>query len=84
MADVKQSTTQLKKMNSQYQPRTQREGYRAANPLLQIKINKNCFVNTISNLTYKLPFTRNQPLKSADDQYTGILKNKIQNLGSLI
>jgi hypothetical protein len=37
----------------------------------------------ISNVLRDLPFSQNQPLKSADDQYIRILKNKMKNLGSL-
>jgi hypothetical protein len=41
------------------------------------------FVDTISDILRDPPFSRNQSLKSVDDWYTGILKNKIKNLGSL-
>jgi hypothetical protein len=45
-------------------------GYRAANPL-QTHQNRNLkntdFVDIISKLLRDLPFSRNQPLKSADD-----------------
>jgi hypothetical protein len=34
----------------------------------------------ISKVLRDLGFSRNQPLKSADDQYTGILKNKLIKL----
>jgi hypothetical protein len=37
----------------------------------------------ISDVLLDLPFSRNQPLKSAEDQYLGILKNKIKSLGSI-
>jgi hypothetical protein len=33
----------------------------------------------ISKVLRDLPFSRNQPLKSADDQYIRILKNKLIN-----
>jgi hypothetical protein len=44
--------------------------------------NKNThFVDiTISNVICDLPFSRNQPLKSADDWYIRILKNKLIEL----
>jgi hypothetical protein len=32
---------------------------------------------------HDLPFSRTQPLKSADDKYIGIFKNKTKNLGIL-
>jgi hypothetical protein len=34
----------------------------------------------ISKVLLNLPFSRNQPLKLADDQYTRILKNKLIKL----
>ena len=34
----------------------------------------------ISKVSRDLPFSRNQPLKSADDWYIGILKNKLIKL----
>jgi hypothetical protein len=37
----------------------------------------------ISNVLRDLPFSRNQHLKSADDYFIGILKNKMKNLESL-
>jgi hypothetical protein len=37
----------------------------------------------VPNVSRDLPFSRNQPLKSADEQYTGILKNKIKTLQNL-
>jgi hypothetical protein len=37
----------------------------------------------VSNVSSDLPFSRNQPLKSADEQYTGILKNNIKTLQRL-
>jgi hypothetical protein len=36
------------------------------------------FVHTISNDTRDLPFSQNQPLKSADDWYAEVLKNRIK------
>jgi len=36
-----------------------------------------------SKVLCDLPFIHNQPLKSADDQNFGILKNKTRNLGYL-
>jgi len=32
----------------------------------------------VSKVLRDLPFSRNQPLKTADDRYSGILKNKIK------
>jgi hypothetical protein len=37
----------------------------------------------ISVVLHHLPFSQNQALKSADEEDTGILKNKIKNSGSL-
>jgi hypothetical protein len=37
----------------------------------------------IWNVLRDLPFNQNQVLKSADDWYIRILKNKIKNLGCL-
>jgi hypothetical protein len=34
----------------------------------------------ISEVLNDLPLSRKQPLKSADDQYIGVLGNKIRNL----
>jgi hypothetical protein len=34
----------------------------------------------VSNVSRDLPFSQNQPLQSADEQYTGSLKNKIKTL----
>jgi hypothetical protein len=36
------------------------------------------FVHMISNDTRDLSFSHNQPLKSADDWYTEVLKNRIK------
>jgi hypothetical protein len=54
-------------------------------PTSQIKTLKNTdFVDTItSNVLRGLPSNRNKPLKLSDDKITGILKNKIKNLGLL-
>jgi hypothetical protein len=38
---------------------------------------------TISNVLCDFPFSRNQPLKSADDEYIRILKNVIKSLKCL-
>ena len=38
------------------------------------------FVVTISEVLRDLPFSRNQPMKSADDKYIGILNNKLIKL----
>jgi hypothetical protein len=37
----------------------------------------------ISNVLHDLPFSRNQLLKSTDDQYIGILENEIKEIGYL-
>ena len=55
-----------------------RGGCRNAAPLLQIEIKKKKtdFVDTIiSELLCNLHFSLDQPLKSADDWYIGILNN---------
>jgi hypothetical protein len=47
----------------------------------KIEIKTTYFGNTIiSNVLRDLPFSRNQPLKLAEDLNIGILKNKIKNL----
>jgi len=49
---------------------TQREGYRAAAPnptKPKLKKKSTDFVDTISEVLRDLTFSRNQPLKSADD-----------------
>jgi hypothetical protein len=38
---------------------------------------------THTDFARNLPFGRNQPLKSADEQCIGILRNNIENLGRL-
>ena len=48
-------------------------------PKIEIK-KKIGFVDIISKLLHDLPFSRNQLLKSADDWYIGILKNKLIKL----
>jgi hypothetical protein len=59
----------------------------AAEPPPPIKIKKKKMQDSVdmvvSNALRDLHFSQNQPLKSADDQYTLILKNKIKNLESL-
>ena len=42
--------------------------------------NRNCRHNDIKR--FDLPLSRNRPLKSVDDLYIGILKDKVKNLGS--
>jgi hypothetical protein len=65
------------------QGRTQGAGAAGLQPS-QIPQNRNLksadFVDMISSLLRDLPFSRNQPLKSADDQYIRILKNKLIRL----
>jgi hypothetical protein len=47
-------------------------------PKKKRKLKKKHFVDTmISEVLPDLPFSRNQPLKSTDDNYTRILKNKL-------
>ena len=46
----------------------------------KIEIKEIGFVDIISELLHDLPFSRNQPLKSADDWYIRILKNKLIKL----
>jgi hypothetical protein len=57
---------------------------RAAAPppkLPKTEIQKTQFLDImISEVLRGLPFCRNQPLKSADDQYIKILRNKLINL----
>jgi hypothetical protein len=70
---------------SSYQGRTQggcRAAASAPNPT-KPKLKKNIdFVDiAISNVLRDLPFSRNQPLKSVDDKYIRILKNKLMKLG---
>jgi hypothetical protein len=58
-------------------------GFRAATrPDPQTRNSKNTdFVDImISKVLRDFPFSRNQPLKSADDQYIRILKNKLVKL----
>jgi hypothetical protein len=43
---------------------------------VKIKEEKKIFLGTISNVLHDLPFTQNQPLKSAVGQYIIILKNR--------
>jgi hypothetical protein len=46
-------------------------------PQMEIKTKNTDFVDTIiSNVLRDLPFSRNQPLKSADDWYIRILNDK--------
>jgi hypothetical protein len=54
----------------------------AARPNLpKPKLKKKHFVDMlISKVARELPFSRNQPLKSVDDQYIRILKNKLIKL----
>jgi hypothetical protein len=59
-------------------------GCRAAapsqNPQNRNLKNTNFVDITISKVSRDFPFSRNQPLKSADDQYISILKNKLIKL----
>jgi len=56
------------------------EGLGCGSKATQIK-KKNTFVDmVISEVLHDLPFNRKQPLKSADDQYIGVLGSKIRNL----
>jgi hypothetical protein len=57
-------------------------GGRAAPPqTLQNRNLKTNFIDmVISKVLRDIPFSRNQPLKSADDQYIRILKNKLIKL----
>jgi hypothetical protein len=56
-------------------------GRAAACPQIKIQKKKCNFVDTmISNTLRDLTFSLNQPLKSVDDRYIGILKNKTKNL----
>jgi hypothetical protein len=50
-----------------------------SNPQNRNLENKDFVGNMISKVSCDLPFSRNQPLKSADDQYIRILKNKFKN-----
>jgi hypothetical protein len=57
--------------------------YRAATDSKSRNLKKADFVDTrILSILHNLPFSRNQPLKSADDYYIGILKNKIKKFRS--
>jgi hypothetical protein len=49
-------------------------------PKAEIKKNTDFVYIMISKVLRDLPFSRNQPLKSADDQYINILKNKLIKL----
>jgi hypothetical protein len=58
-------------------------GCRAATPT-QIEISKTKIVKSIVSKYFPhLPFSRNQQLHSTDVWYTGVLKNKITELGCL-
>jgi hypothetical protein len=46
----------------------------------KLKFKKHFIRNMISKVLRDFPFSRNQPLKSADDQYIRILKNKLIQL----
>jgi hypothetical protein len=67
-----------------YESRAPKRGLPACRPPQpQWKLKKTDFVDTmISDVLLDLPFSRNQPKKSADDWHSGILRNKM-NLGSL-
>jgi hypothetical protein len=54
-------------------------------PFAQIEIKKGTdFVDImLSNILCDLHFCQNQPLKSTDDKYIGILRNKIKHLRNL-
>jgi hypothetical protein len=51
-------------------------------PPLKIEIKKKRFCGH-NDMKRDLSFSRNQPLKSADDWQIRILKNRLQNLGYL-
>jgi hypothetical protein len=66
-----------------YQARRQRGAAGLYSPHITL-LKTTDFVDTmITNVLRDLPFSRNQPLKSADDWYIGILKNKTRNSASL-
>jgi hypothetical protein len=57
---------------------------RGPHPPPKYKFKKRDFADTmVSNVSRDLPFSRNQTLKSADEQYTVILKNKIKSYKDL-
>jgi hypothetical protein len=47
-------------------------------PKWQFKKNASSVDMVISDVLHDLPFSRKQSLKSADNQYIGVLKNKIK------
>ena len=58
------------------------EGLPGCTPSIPIEILKNAnFLDALMcNIIHDLPFSLNQPLKSADDWYIGVLKNKVRKL----
>jgi hypothetical protein len=58
------------------QGRTQGAGYTELQPL-KTQIEEGTDFLNLAFVLSDLPFSRSQPLKSNDDQYIGILKNKV-------